>query len=238
MIFFICTLYSLSLASQSLTNQKFYFGQASDLKSKKWVYTEVHTLEHNSNGLDKKISTEYFDPNGKKIAQIASTFEINELVPSVVFSDLRSDVQETIELSADQKKVTLKKITQGKVSQKEIPLDETFVLGQGFNNFVLKKWDDLIAKKNIPFKFIVPAELDYFSFEAFISKKTDDGVLQFSIRLGSWVLRQFLKPIVVTYNAKQKKLLTYEGLSNLSDQNGKAQNVKIIYSDSDPRLKL
>jgi hypothetical protein len=49
----------------------------------------------------------------------------------------------------------------------------------------------------------------------------------------SVLLKVFVDPILLTYDKKTKRLLSFEGMSNIDDSREKSQVVKIIYTYKD-----
>ena len=61
----------------------------------------------------------------------------------------------------------------------------------------------------------------------------EDGKLCLQIRLDSWLLGSLIDPIQLTYDERSQRLLRFEGISNLKNDAGRSQKVRIRYRYSD-----
>lgn len=64
-------------------------GMAMDKGGQRQLYTEQHLITLSDEGLNKKIETKYFRPDGSIFATMSSDFSQNYRIPNVVFEDLR-----------------------------------------------------------------------------------------------------------------------------------------------------
>lgn len=90
---------------------------------------------------------------------------------------------------------------------------------------------------DIHFNFVVPERLDYYSFR--LVKQSEIvylGKPSVILRMepSNYILRQILDPIVLTYEKSTKRLIKYEGISNISDGKGKRYIVSILYPQMGP----
>ena len=56
----------------------------------------------------------------------------------------------------------------------------------------------------------------------------------FRMEPANYILRQIMDPIVLTYEKSTKRLIKYEGISNLNDNKGKRYIVSIVYPEMGP----
>ncbi len=228
--------FMIAILCEATTPLKLY-GIAHDSKKTKILYHEVHEITLGDDGFNKKVETRYLDSSLKEFATLKSTFKDNLFVPDSELKDTR--LKRTEKLILDGKAAKIQVSTEGQKDQtKTIQIDSTSVAGQGFNNFLLKYFDDLAAGKNQKVAIVVIPLLDFFKFTASrvggLSEK--DETVEFKIQIASVFLKAFADPIYVKYNKKSRNLLEFRGLSNLSDEKDKKQQVLIQYSDSPPTL--
>ncbi len=226
----------IATLSEATASVKLY-GKAYDLKKTKVLYHEVHEVTVGDNGFNQKVETRYLDSSLKEFATLKSTFKDNLFVPDSELKDIR--LKRTEKLILDGKKANIQVITEGQKDQaKTIQIDSSSVAGQGFNNFLLKYFDDLAAGKSQKVAIVVIPLLDFFKFTASrvgaLSEKEE--TVEFKIQIASVFLKAFADPIYVKYDKKTRNLLEFRGLSNLSDEKDKKQQVLIQYSDSPPTL--
>lgn len=204
-------------------------GVATDLKKGTFLYKELHLIEKDSAGFNKKITTTYKDDNDKIFAKMTSDFSKNKMIPDTTFEDLRfhSKYEQTLDL----KKLSLEIIhieNEVKTKTKNVKVYENTIAGQGFDNFIKENFNNLKENK---IKFVVLDQLDFFSFIASsLAHKTADES-QFKLEIDSFLVGLLINPITVTYNNDSKKLIKYQGLSNILGKNKKSQEVLISYDN-------
>lgn len=204
-------------------------GTAIDLASKQPAYVEIHNITLNSDGLNQKIETKYYKPDGRFFAQMTSDFSKSLTIPEVSFSDSRFNKIEQITLDEKKKSVVFKSIFDNKESTaKEVSLKEQMVAAQGFDNFVKINFEKL-SQGTVPLSFGVLSEMDFFSFKGYKRNSPNNERIHFGIKLTNLLYRLFVSELVLEYDAKTKQILKYKGLSNLLNDNGKPQNVQIHY---------
>lgn len=193
----------------------------------KLIYTEYHSPTLNSKGLYDVLTTEYLDPQGNKFATIKSEFSKNKYMPDSFFEDFRNRAKEKIVFDAKNNTVYVEKTAFAISKFSNFKVEANAIHGQGFHNYVLNHFDELTnSKKNIT--IVVPNRNDFYRF---VIKKNsqDDKTIQFIIYPNSFLLKQLISPIELTYSINEKKLLRFYGLSNIEDEKGNSQVVEIKY---------
>ena len=82
------------------------------------------------------------------------------------------------------------------------------------------------------FKFLIPSKLDSYNFRL-NSGGRDDKNPDFErvlLEIDHWFFRLFAPKIVATYDMKTRRLMRYEGPSNIELKKGEIKNVTIEYS--------
>lgn len=216
----------LAAASQSA----YIKGIAKSKNDGQLVYIEKHNIEIDEKGLNKKINTKYLNPSGKLIAQGESNFLKNPLIPDVVFEDFRFGIKETLTL-ADDRTIVIRQFKNNKsLVSKSFALKDSMAAGQGFDNFIKTKFEEL-KHKDIKLNFGVISQLNFFTFKAYTKKQNTDQTVLFGIELINPLYRLFSDELILKYDIKNKKLLTYQGLSNLLNEQQNTQAVIIEYED-------
>lgn len=197
------------------------------------VYFEKHTIETDQAGLNKFIRVEYSKADGSKFATMTSDFSESKMVPNTTFEDERIKTKSSMRLLNGE--VQFEEFKDGKsISKKTIPLQDSMVAGQGFDNFIRINFDKLEAK-SIEFEFGVLERQDFFSLTGYKKPSGASGDLEFGIKASSWLVRFFAEELKVSYDAKSKKLKSFAGRSNILDESGKSQDVVITYKWIDDR---
>ncbi len=210
-------------------------GYAYDLKSGKYLYTEVHrqTLD-GPRWIDGTI--DYFDPAGKKIAAKTLDYRADRLIPVYRLENLVSHYVEAItEVGA--RSYTMQKIVDGKTSSKVIIKTPGMAADSGFHSAIVENFDRLQQGETLKFQFGVAGQLDTYSFRCKkIGDTTFDGkpAIRLAVEPDS-LLRLLVDRLDLTYEVGTRYLLEYRGVSNIQDPaTGKAYNVRIVYTDKPP----
>jgi hypothetical protein len=110
-----------------------------------------------------------------------------------------------------------------------LPRQNDQIMGQGFHHMVVSRLEEISAGEMIHVHMILPARLDQYAFR--IRKRRVEGDTPFiRLEVESWLLRLFAQFIDAEYSLRTKRLLRYQGLSNIADSSGKLKTVDIRYS--------
>ena len=226
--FYISIIFSISVFGNEI---KFY-GTAMDLKTGKFVYTDNHKEKY-QNGVHVSSVISYKDSSGKEFANKVIEFTPNASVPNFTFFDLRDGYTEGGKKTGNAIKLFYRRKSTDSLSEKVLNVDKWNVLDGGFDYFVRENWENFSDERKISFEFLVPVELGEFGFRVY--KLRDDVVLGreaivLRMEIDNFIFRSFIRPITIAYDKKTKRILQYEGISNINDENGKSLNVKITYT--------
>lgn len=206
---------------------------AFELESGRFIYNELHVEEYIKKNIYRSI-TEYVDPNGKIISKRIMNFDKDSTKPSFTLEDFQTGYLEGAEVIETGKvKVVFREDKSEKIETKILSIDEPFVIDGGLTYFFRKHWSSLSENKTIEFNFVVPSKLDYFKFRVSNNGiKNISGFTGMELKLepASFILRQFVDPILITYDLQTKKILLYKGISNVNNDNGKSYSVLIDYT--------
>lgn len=231
-----------------------FYGKAYDKTGQTLLYHEVHRVTLDDKGYNQTVETTYLDKTLKEFATLKSDFKSQLFVPNSTLQDQRLKKTETLRVEGN--KAIISVVQGSRVAQEEssnektakngksekvdkqektLSLDASFVAGQGFNNFIIKHFDELAKGQEMKVSFVVIPLLDYFKFLAAADKPKDENTfVEFKIQIASMFLKAFADPIFVKYDKKSRGLLEFRGLSNLNNEKDEKQQVWIKYSDSPP----
>lgn len=217
----------------SIAHSLEFTGKAYDQEKGQLLYIEKHKTVDDSSGFNQLIETQYTDPDGKVMATIRSDFKKDLVIPDVIFVDTRFGFKDEQVYDPETKLVKIVRTNDknGKTEKNEFKAKKNMLGGQGFNNFLVKNFDQLLDKKSIPVQFIVLSSRDFFEFKIQLSgnKKLEPDQVEFGLSISSYFLKVFVSDIQTIYSKTTKRLLTFKGLSNLSNEKGKPYNVRIEY---------
>lgn len=209
-------------------------GRAYDLESDELLYSETHCVS--DDGIKRDVY--YRDADSKLIASKLLDYRSGVTTPSFEQHNLYSS--ESIEVGFEQGMVSMEvidtetreplKSAQAEPSQK-LPL----VIDAGFDFFVRRNWDSLVAGDSHEFQFPLAdkeslAELRIQALGCSYPTQTDQC---FRLDVANWLLRILVKPIELGYDAEARRLTRFRGLSNIGDANGDGLVVDIRYDYED-----
>lgn len=227
-LLFICYVLNFSLYSQETYS---YFGQAYDLKNKALLYTDNHK-ETFQMGRHVSSVIEYKDKSGKIFALKKINFQKNPHVPDFTLEDFRDGYFEGASLDGNKLTLKHKANYQSPLEEKVFELPENPVVDGGFDYFIKDNWNSLSEGKKIVFNMFAPAKLNHYRLKVVLTKKAEFKGKQahyFKVDLDSF-LGIFLPSIYIIYDSETKRIVHYEGISNINDESGKSYFVRIVYN--------
>jgi hypothetical protein len=220
-----------------LTETLTFSGKALSIKNNSLFYIETHNEIKQE---DKHTQTEiiYTNESGIKIGYKTLDFSKFYTSPNYKLEDQRAKYREGAEIKNGQVSVYYQYTEkEKKPTTKLLNVPQPIVIDGGFNYFVKQNWDQLMNGKILTFNFVSPAKLDYFVLR--LSKKqnliyNNKKASLIYLELDNIFLRLLLTPIKITYDNQTKRILKYEGIANLSDKDGKNENVQLVFPDIGP----
>lgn len=195
------------------------------------VYTEKHQANLNPEGFYEFLKTDYVDSKDVLFAQITSDFKKNKFIPDSEFFDYRNSKKVVTLLNETGKTLLISENLKSKTKNAKLELMANSVLSQGFHNYILANFE-LIKNNKQEIYFIVTEKNDQYRFTISPVKKTEieDDKLIIEIRPSTFFLKSLLPPLKLIYEIKTKRLLSFQGLTNIEDPDGDSYNAIIEYS--------
>ncbi len=209
-----------------------YTGYAYKDGVKKPVYTEKFN-DKTIDGKPSETTTKYYNTDNKLIAQRTLNFSKSKFAPDFKTEDLRTGYTEGAEARGKKVRLFVKEDKNSKLKEKTINIPSPAVIDGGFNQYIKSNWSDLDKGKALVFNFAVASRLDYYKMRA-IKISSTDKTMKIKIEPERRVLRMLASPIVVNYDKNTKRILSYEGISNISDENGDNFTIKLVYPEKGP----
>jgi hypothetical protein len=214
-------MYLLIFASVTVSAEEFvFFGNALDPKTQALLYKEVHTQTLNELGVPTSETVEYIGPNGEPLG--LKKLEYTELaIPNYKASYFTTAINEEVirfENTISVNRNQLKTIN--------IPKGE-FTIDGGFHYFILNNFDSLKQGNTVKFEFLSASRASFIPMKA--TAKLTQNRLNVQLRLSNPLLSKLLKPIELVYQTESKRLLSYAGITNVPNAQGKAYKATIEY---------
>jgi hypothetical protein len=201
-------------------------------------YYEYHFADNPE--LDLPTRVEYRDPEGRVFATKKIDYRDSLIAPAVSQKDLRNQAQlqteHSTEPSAEIIRVNFRPHDSDQLQQTEIATRDTLIVDAGFDPFVRKHWDNLVSGRRVTADFLVPARLD--SVRISVSRTDNANCPADSQPLHCFVIRPagllrvvgwLVDPIYIGYQKDSRRLLVFNGLSNLRDDAGEPRNALIKF---------
>lgn len=221
----------LFLPTLSFAAVKVHTGTAT--KDGKPIYTEKHTVTwDDASGEVLEATTEYLNNDGKLIATLKSDFRPSLTNPAHEMHDLRDDRRYGVRYEGDQaimwdwmkgEKIRSEKLKKGFAG------DRIVIGSQGLHYYMRTRLKDY-QKKKLAIALLIPGKMDWFGFLVEY-KGEKDGRWEYYAKAQSFFLRLFAPSLSVWYTPGGE-LLEFEGPSNINDDKGDIQSVRIRYDYS------
>ncbi len=212
--------FSFELFSGEITGKAFF--------KDRLIYTEKHFYELDDLGLYKKLTTEYYDNSNKVFAKISSNFEKNKVIPDYIFEDFRFLFKESVIFDESKNKVFIDKVTLGKSQKTELRVNPNAILSQGFHNFILTNFEKIILGK-LEVSIVVTSKSDQYRFYV-ETEKAQNNRIKINITPVNFFLKAVMSPIKLEYEISSKRLLSFQGLTNIDNEKGDSQSAIITYT--------
>jgi hypothetical protein len=218
----------------SVTRQEEVFQGIARNERGEIAYIEEHRMIY-ENGRPQRNETRYRDADGQEIAVLTSNFTANPYVPNYAFEDRRFGRQDGTFVDGSWVKIYGRTDQNAPVQQDMVRLRDNMVTGQGLHMYLRDHLDELAEGDAIQqVRFLVPLEGRDFTFRIRrLDQPVESGTVAFAIEADSWFLRWFAPTLEVHYDRNSRRLLSYQGASNLLGADRDVQNVTITYRYTD-----
>lgn len=224
----VSSLLAASLPAQASLG--FQEASARDPESGDLLYTEQHLLRHQDQKLSERLVL-YRCADGTAFARKRIDYEGSPLAPAFHFEDVRLGYREGLRRESEGPELWVQDSPAGAERIATLDAGPDVVADAGFDEFIRRQWQPLLAGDAVKLQFAVPSRLESYDFT--VSRRGSDRVAGedaevFRLRLGGfWGL---LAPhIDVAYASDSRRLLRFEGLSNLRDEDGEPLQARIEF---------
>lgn len=202
-------------------------GSAYSLKTGSLLYRESHQKIN-----DVLHEVEYSEPDGKVFGRKSIDFSQSLVAPSFSQINERNGEEIYVRQEGNDLTVSYKGNTTYKQESERLKVDAGMIIDAGFDGFIKQYWSVLASGKKLDVDYLVPSEQTTFSFRfsrASCIAGTKSDAACFSLSPISWVVKLAVDPIIVAYDATEKKLLRFTGRANIANAAGKYESVDIQY---------
>lgn len=175
----------------------------------------------------------YKNIQGETIVKRYVNFERDPIKPDFRLDDLRTGYAEGAEVTGSMIRVFTGGSPDDPYQEKMLSVPEPAIIDAGFNFFVEKNWEKLMKGDVLTFNFVAPSQLDYFSFRVYKKRDLDHQsrtAVMLHMDIDNFFLRLFVEAIHLTYDKESRKLVVYDGISNIYDDDGKSHKVRMEFT--------
>ena len=194
-------------------------GIARDPQSAAELFREQHWIRSAGDQAIERLVL-YRCPDGTAFGRKLLDYRASALAPEFSFEDRRSGYREGLRRDEEP---TLFFRSDTKAAERSAPLASARVVADaGFDEFIRLNWSRLLAGEAVPLEFAVPSRLRSLPFSVSRAGETlvaGEKAWLFKLKLDGW-LGWLVPSIAVSYGQRSRRLLRFEGLSNLRDDAG------------------
>ncbi|MCE9599189.1 MAG: hypothetical protein K8S54_14595 [Spirochaetia bacterium] len=203
---------------------------AYDVQTGKYIYSEYHR-EFYSSGQHIYSIVEYRTPD-RLLARKVINFARSKEAPDFRLEDVRTGYLEGAEASASGYRLFARKSIRDPLMERILAIPEPAVIDGGFDYFIRNKFDRIAAGERMIIQFGSAFQQDFFRFDVY---KTANGnfkgkpAIFINVEAHNFLLKKLVDPIRLVYSSQSRRLMSYTGVSNINDDNGKSYKARIEF---------
>ena len=204
-------------------------GAACERSTGEPLYREVHE-ERWEGGRIVEDRVTYRRPGGEVFAAKRVDFRSDAVAPDFALVDFASGHREALERLGDAIVVRYRAPNGAPERSATLASGAALIADAGFDRFIERSWDRLVAGEAVVRPFLIPSRLGPVDMRIRRLRGAGDREVEFELAIDSVLLRLVVPAIRVRYDASTRRLLRYEGMSNLRAGDGKNLDVTIAFS--------
>lgn len=208
-----------SLAGAALQYQE---GVARNPESGAVLYRERHWLRSEGDRPVERLVV-YVCPDGRAFGRKQVDYRRSAAAPAFRFDDVRSGYVEG--LREQHGAEVFFRPGDGAAEKSAVLHARQLVVDAGFDEFIRERWSVLLTGAAVPLDFALPARQQSLGFtlrRVGVAHIGDEPAWVFRLRLGG-VLGWIAPHMDVSYSQRSRRLLRFEGISNVRDDSGRKQ---------------
>ncbi|MDA0337672.1 MAG: hypothetical protein O2782_21105 [bacterium] len=189
------------------------------------LYVEHHHEDFCA-GVQRHSQVIYVGPDGDTLA--TKTLDFSRIQPDVVLDDRRTGYREGAVVRGDSIDMFRRFESGAEELRASIRPERLAAINVGVDHAVRVYWDLLEAGSQVEFDFAVPERLRCFHFRL---RRLDESGQQLRLRIepANWWLRWVVSRIDLTYDVTRRRLLWYEGITDMRDERGRRYRARIEF---------
>jgi hypothetical protein len=195
-----------------------FVGYAYSLKDSSLLYTEHHSIITDNNNQRQSSRVQYKSSEGLLIADKTLEYDEKGYFPDFNILDLRT--KQRLSIALNDEVISIINTTQGRkkiqVDYLDAVSDDAMIADAGFDVFMMKNWEALVAGQSQVVEFLAPTRNMFVSFkiaQTFINNST----VGFSLAPDNFFIALLVDPIYLEYDLSSGRILSYKGLTNIEE---------------------
>lgn len=151
------------------------------------------------------------DPAQKLVIAESAQFDARYALQRFTVQNQQLGFSGEVRVSADGRQLTYSLNDNGTLSTAEEKIDAPALTGPSTFGFILAHWAELSAGKTLPVRFIVLKEKTSYGFDIRAEPVAANGQAAFVLTPSNWLIRRFIAPLRVVFDANTRTAVRYEG---------------------------
>ena len=219
--------FALVMPAVAGASLEFQEGIARNPDSNTVLYRERHWLRSDDGRPIERLVL-YLCPNGQVFGRKRVDYQRSATAPAFRFDDARVGYVEGLR-NGPEPVLFYRASADAPERSAALPSNQ-LVADAGFDEFIRRHWSTLAAGAAVPLDFALPARLQSFGFSLRrigTGRVAGEPAWIFRLRLAG-ILGWIAPHIDVSYGQQSRRLLSFEGLSNIRDDRGDKQTIARI----------
>ncbi|WP_157960430.1 hypothetical protein [Marinimicrobium alkaliphilum] len=182
----------------------------------------------------------YYDPDGERIAEKTLYYEEDPAKPGFRIVDKRDGSELGALWEEGGERLVLLRSGRNNLREKPVRPDSPLVIDAGFDDYVQANWSVLEEGQTLRFYFAFPNRLSTVMLRAEQILPEDSPLYQpdepwryFEIQVANRLMAMFADNIYLAYDQETRRLMVYQGRSNIASDDGGTWDVRIFYTYSE-----
>ena len=205
-------------------------GRAYDMSTGVLLYESRH-VETLAGGKVVADRVRYLDAEGRTFGNKQVDFRGHPYAPQFSLSNERTGhLEALLRVEAEGIEVRFRERAEQELRQTRLSAPANAVADAGFDRLIEAHWDELQAGEHLVRQFLIPSRLEFMDFR--IRRDDNDAdadSVRFALEIDSALLRLIAPSIAVIYDRERRRIIRYEGPSNLRDDNGDNHHVRVEF---------
>jgi hypothetical protein len=174
--------------------------------------------------------TVYRDAEGREIGRMEADYSTYRFAPHYRMVDLRHDSEQVVRREGNRVFVFDREGDRTRTAELTVRPGRDLIVGPGFNEFIRANWDALLTGGVIACDFAHAGRRQIIGFRIrHDAGRSTARTARFRVEVDNAFLRLLAPSLQVEYDRVTRQLASYEGPSNLHDDEGRPQHVVIRF---------